>query len=210
MLFLLGGGIWVIFAIFMFIHSAIIQVNLLIGYLWLFLIFFCLLCWVFLSFYPEIFGKSIIKMELDDDPKIQKQMQWIVNIPIAIFFGFNLFLLFFIINEKYAGEEYNINCYPQDAWVNRSGKTSINLIGEAVSNGKSYFFNTSSFHRFNWNFVSIKDAEHYKGNSCDKYDNRFLVDYFMDCNSIELEVKDGFFGIEIIENGVCNPKISLN
>ena len=70
---LLGGGIWVIFAIFMFIHSVIIQVNLLIGYLWLFLIFFCLFCWVFLSFYPEIFGKSIIKKELDGDSIIQKK-----------------------------------------------------------------------------------------------------------------------------------------
>ena len=143
-------------------------------------------------------------MELDDDPVIQKQIQWIVNIPIAIFFGFNLFLLFFIVNNKYAGEEYTINCNPQDAWVNRSGKSSINLIGEAVSNDKSYFFNTSSYHRFNWNFVSIKDTEHYKGNFCDKYDDQFLIDYFMDCNSIDLEIKDGFFGIEIIEKGVCN------
>ena len=48
-------------------------------------------------------------MELDDDPLIQKQMQWIVNIPIAIFFGINLFLLFFIVNDKYAGEKYIIN-----------------------------------------------------------------------------------------------------
>ena len=142
-------------------------------------------------------------MEFDDDPEIQKQIQWIVNIPIAIFFGFNLFLLFFIVNNKYAGEEYTINCYPQDAWVYRKGEVP-NILIEATNDDQTYFFSTWSNYRFNWNFNSIKDTEDYKGNFSKNYDYQFLIDYLLGCNSIDFVIKDGFFGIEIIEKGVCN------
>jgi hypothetical protein len=149
--------------------------------------------------YPKYSGNVILR----SNPIIDKQgFKLYKEIIYSLIFGAHLFGLFFFLNSILSGLPFSQEYSLIDYHFVSGGKGEKSYIeGKVGDDINSYYFSTMA--TFNWNFKEILPEFEFKGENRRKYSRDELIRAIESCSNIELTIRYGFFGFDIIDYGEC-------